>query len=269
MPADPLAGFRIPAKPFYLPQGRESEIFLAAAEARLPVMLKGPTGCGKTRFLARMAFDLNRPLITVACHEDLTAPDLVGRYLFVEGETRWIDGPLTLAVRHGAVCYLDEIVEARRDSLAILHPLLDDRRILVVEKQGQVLKAHDDLLVVISYNPGYQSVLKDLKISTAQRFVTLNFDYPDREAEAEIVAQEARVDEALARRLVQAGQRIRRLKEVGLAEGASTRLLIYAGQLVRRGLAPLEAARVSLLNPLTDDEDLKAAIDGVIQDVFG
>ncbi|MBW1712915.1 MAG: CbbQ/NirQ/NorQ/GpvN family protein [Deltaproteobacteria bacterium] len=263
-----LSGFLIEQEPFYLPQGREMDIFRAAARARLPVMLKGPTGCGKTRFLARMAFELKRPLITVACHEDLTGPDLVGRHLFVGGETRWLDGPLALAVRQGGICYLDEIVEARQDCLVILHPLLDERRILVVEKLGQVLKAADDFLLAVSYNPGYQSALKDLKISTAQRFVALDFDYPNQEAEVQIVSQEAGVKPDLAQSLVQAGQRIRRLKEVGLAEGASTRLLIYAGQLTRRGLSPAEAAHVCLRNPLTDDADLREAVSGVIADVF-
>ena len=199
---DPLKDFRVGEEPFYLPRGRETEVFQAAAAARLPVLLKGPTGCGKTRFLSRMAFDLDRPLITVACHEDLSGPDLVGRYLFLEGETRWTDGPLTLAVRHGAICYLDEIVEGRQDSLAILHPLLDDRRILVVEKLGRVVRAHPDFLPVVSYNPGYQSALKDLKVSTAQRFAALEFDYPEPPAETRIIMSEAGADPALAKRLV-------------------------------------------------------------------
>ncbi len=266
---DPLQDFRIPEEPFYLPRQREVEVFKAAARARLPVLLKGPTGCGKTRFLARMAFELERPLITVACHEDLSGPDLVGRYLFHEGETRWIDGPLTMAVRHGAICYLDEIVEGRQDSLALLHPLLDDRRILVVEKQGRAIKAHPDFLPVISYNPGYQSALKDLKISTAQRFAALEFDYPRPETEAEVVMGEAGADPALAEQLVRAAHRIRRLKEVGLAEGASTRLLVYAAKLINQGLSPLEAAETCLQTPLTDDEDLKEAVSGIIADIFG
>ena len=266
---DPLQGFRIGAEPFYLPQGREMEIFRAAARARLPVLLKGPTGCGKTRFLSRMAFELKRPLITVACHEDLSGPDLVGRFLFSEGQTTWSDGPLTLAVRHGAVCYLDEIVEGRQDSLALLHPLLDDRRILVVEKLGRVVEAHPDFLPVVSYNPGYQSALKDLKVSTAQRFAALEFDYPAPEVEAEIIAGEAGVDPELARQLVQAAIRIRRLKEVGLPEGASTRLLIYAAKLIKAGLGRVEAAKTCILTPITDDEDLKEAISGIIADIFG
>ena len=266
---DPLEGFRIGEQPFYLPQRREMEIFKAAAWARLPVLLKGPTGCGKTRFLSRMAFELQRPLITVACHEDLSGPDLVGRYLFIDGETRWSDGPLTMAVRHGAICYLDEIVEGRQDSLAILHPLLDDRRILVVEKLGRIIKAHPDFLPVVSYNPGYQSALKDLKISTAQRFAALEFDYPAPQSEAEIITGETGADSALADRLVRAVQRIRQLKEVGLAEGASTRLLIYAARLIREGLSEIEAAETCLLTPLTDDEDLKEAISGIISDIFG
>jgi len=268
MAARALDGFRIKSEPFYLARGREVEIFRAAAAARLPVMLKGPTGCGKTRFLARLAFELDRPLVTVACHEDLTAPDLVGRYLFLDGQTKWADGPLTLAVRHGAICYLDEIVEARRDSLVVLHPLLDDRRILVMEKLGQVLAAHPDFLLVVSYNPGYQSALKDLKVSTAQRFVALDFDYPRPEDEARIIVREAGAPPELAARLVEIGVKIRRLKEAGLSEGASTRLLIYAALLVGQGLGPREAARVSLLNPLTDDQDLRQAIAAVIDDVL-
>ena len=266
---DPLQDFRIPEQPFYLPRDREMDVFRAAARARLPVLLKGPTGCGKTRFLARMAFDLGRPLITVACHEDLSGPDLVGRYLFQEGETRWIDGPLTLAVRHGAICYLDEIVEGRQDSLALLHPLLDDRRILVVEKLGRVLKAHPDFLPVVSYNPGYQSALKDLKVSTAQRFAALEFDYPLPETEVEIIVGEAGANPALADQLVRAAHRIRKLKEVGLAEGASTRLLIYAAQLMAQGLDPVKAVQACLQTPLTDDQDLKQAISGIITDIFG
>jgi nitric oxide reductase NorQ protein len=266
---DPLQGFRIGKEPFYLPRGREMEIFKAAAKANLPVLLKGPTGCGKTRFLSRMAYELGRPLITVACHEDLSGPDLVGRYLFLEGETRWTDGPLTLAVRHGAICYLDEIVEGRQDSLAILHPLLDDRRMLVVEKLGRVITAHPDFLPVVSYNPGYQSALKDLKVSTAQRFAALEFDYPEPWAEAEIIVGEAGADPALAEKLVRIAQRIRLLKEVGLVEGASTRLLIYAAKLIKEGVSEAEAAQACLLTPLTDDEDLKEAISGIISDIFG
>lgn len=265
---DELAGFRIDREPYYLDRLGESEVFSAAAAARLPVMLKGPTGCGKTRFLSRMAWELNRPLVTVACHEDLTAPDLVGRWLLRDGETVWSDGPLTLAARHGGLCYLDEIVEARHDSLSILHPLLDDRRMLVIEKLGRVVRAHPDFLLVISYNPGYQSALKDLKISMAQRFVALDFDYPPAGDEAEVVAREAGVDMDLAARLVEAGRAIRRLKEVGLAEGASTRLLVYAAQLMARGLDQSRAVRAALLSPLTDDDDLRPAIESILSDYF-
>lgn len=266
--ADPLAGFRIREEPYYLPLGREAEIFRAAAEERLPIMLKGPTGCGKTRFLAWMAYRLGRPLITVACHEDLSGPDLVGRHLLLGGETRWLDGPLSLAAKHGAICYLDEIVEARQDSLVILHPLLDERRLLVLERLGQAVEADPDFLPVVSYNPGYQSALKDLKVSTAQRFVVIDFDYPDPGAEELIIRTESGVDEQLAQALVTAAAGIRRLKEAGLAEGASTRLLIHAARLIRAGLQPLEAARACLRNPLTDDEELKAAIDAILTDLF-
>jgi nitric oxide reductase NorQ protein len=193
----------------------------------------------------------------------------VGRHLLLEGETRWVDGPLSLAVRHGAICYLDEIVEARQDSLVILHPLLDERRMLVVERLGKVIRAARDFLPVISYNPGYQSALKELKVSTAQRFAALDFDYPPPEAERVIVTQEAGVGEELAEKLVRAGGRIRGLKEAGLAEGASTRLLIYTGRLIKAGLGPPQAARACLLGPLTDDQDLREAIGGVLEDVFG
>lgn len=263
-----LAGFRILSEPFYLDQASESRVFSAAASARLPVMLKGPTGCGKTRFLSRMAWQMNRPLVTVACHEDLTAPDLVGRWLLSGGSTKWSDGPLTLAVRHGGICYLDEIVEARQDSLSILHPLLDDRRLLIMEKLGRALTAHPDFLLVVSYNPGYQSALKDLKVSMAQRFVALDFDYPDEEIETRVVIREAGVGQELAGRLVAAGKSIRRLKEVGLAEGASTRLLVYAGQLISRGLDQAAAVRAALLSPLTDDDDLRLAVEGILKDFF-
>lgn len=220
-------------EPYYLPVGNEIELFTAAYQAKLPVMLKGPTGCGKTRFVEHMAWRFKRPLVTVACHEDLSATDLVGRYLLEGEETVWHDGPLTLAVKHGAMCYLDEVVEARKDTLVLIHPLTDDRRILPVEKRRVVLEAPDEFQFVISYNPGYQSVLKDLKQSTRQRFVAIEFDYPPFDTEVAIVAHEGQVDESTARDLVTIGQKVRNLRGHGLEEGVSTRLLVYAAQLIR------------------------------------
>ena len=225
----------IDAQPYYLSSGDETALFEAAFGARLPVMLKGPTGCGKTRFVEYMAWRLKRPLVTVSCHEDLFASDLVGRYLLRDEQTVWTDGPLTAAVRTGAICYLDEIVEARKDTTVVIHPLTDNRRLLSIDKKGEVIRAHPDFMMVISYNPGYQSVLKDLKQSTRQRFVGLVFDYPEPEKEAAIVAHEGGVDEALAGRLVALAAKIRNIREHGLTEGASTRLLIYAAQLIRGG----------------------------------
>lgn len=236
--------YRVTAEPYYLAVAREVELFEAAYAARLPVMLKGPTGSGKTRFVEHMAWRLERPLITVACHEDLSATDLVGRFLLEGEETVWHDGPLTRAVRNGAICYLDEVVEARKDTIVIIHPLTDDRRRLPIEKRGTVLDAPDDFLLVVSYNPGYQSILKDLKQSTRQRFVALEFDYPPPEMEVEIVAREGGVDEGVARDLVLIGQKVRNLRGHGLEEGVSTRLLIYAAQMIARGIPPIAAAEV-------------------------
>jgi len=264
--------------PFYLPIGDEVPVFTAAWEARLPVLLKGPTGCGKTRFVEFMAATLprRRPsggvpgnLITVACHEDLTGSDLVGRYLIKGDETLWIDGPLTRAVREGAVCYLDEIVEARKDTIVLIHPLTDHRRILPVDKTGEILEAHPDFLLVLSYNPGYQSVLKDLKPSTRQRFVAIDFDYPPRDLEARIVAHESGLDLDVALRLAKLGEKVRHLKSSGLAEGVSTRLLVYAAQLMRRGVPPRRACTVAVSHALTDDADSQRAIDDVAGAIFG
>jgi nitric oxide reductase NorQ protein len=265
--------------PFYLPVGDEVRVFTAAWEARLPVLLKGPTGCGKTRFVEYMAATLprRRPaptalpgnLITVACHEDLTGSDLVGRYLIKGDETVWIDGPLTRAVRDGAICYLDEIVEARKDTIVLIHPLTDHRRILPVDKTGEILEAHPDFLLVLSYNPGYQSVLKDLKPSTRQRFVAIDFDYPARDLEARIVAHESGVDLDQAMALAKLGEKVRHLTSSGLAEGVSTRLLVYAGQLIRQGLAPRRACTVAVSHALTDDADSQRAIDDVAGAIFG
>ncbi len=260
--------YRIRVEPFYLESGREVDLFEAAYAARLPVMLKGPTGCGKTRFVRHMAWRLGLPLVTVACHEDLFASDLVGRYLLKDGQTVWNDGPLTRAVRMGAICYLDEIVEARKDTTVVIHPLTDDRRLLSIDKKGEIVPAHPDFMMVISYNPGYQSVLKDLKQSTRQRFVALSFDYPDPDREARIVAREGGVAPEVARQLVDLGARIRNIREHGLAEGASTRLLIYAARLMVGGIAPVEACRIAVSQPLTDDDRLLETLADLIADSF-
>src|ERR1044072_4030838 len=222
-----IQDYRVATEPYYLPVGREVELFQAAHSAHLPVILKGPTGCGKTRFVEHIAWRLELPLITVACHEVLSATDLVGRFLLEGEETIWHDGPLTRAVRNGAICYLDEVVEARKDTIVIIHPLTDDRRRLPIEKRGTVLDAPDDFMLVVSYNPGYQSILKDLKQSTRQRFVAMEFDYPDAEAETKIVAKEGGIDESTAADLVKIGQKVRNLRGHGLEERVSTRLLIY------------------------------------------
>jgi nitric oxide reductase NorQ protein len=255
-------------EPFYLAVGREVELFEAAQAARLPVMLKGPTGCGKTRFVEHMAWRLGRPLITVACHEDLSATDLVGRFLLEGNETIWHDGPLTAAVRGGAICYLDEVVEARKDTVVIIHPLTDHRRRLPIEKRGTILDAPDDFMLVVSYNPGYQSILKDMKQSTRQRFVALEFDYPPAELEAEIVAREGGVELQSARDLVLIGQKVRNLRGHGLEEGVSTRLLIYAAQLTARGIPASAAAEVALCSPITDDRDLQRSIREIVTTVI-
>lgn len=255
-------------EPFYLPGNNEIDIFKAASAGSLPVMLKGPTGCGKTRFVEHMAYQLKRPLITVACHEDLFASDLIGRYLLKNDETVWTDGPLTLAVRMGAICYLDEVVEARKDTTVVIHPLTDNRRTLSIDKKGEVLKAHPHFMLVISYNPGYQSVLKDLKQSTRQRFVSLCFDYPEPEAEQSIVVAEGGVDNDTAGMLVRLANKIRNIKEQGLAEGASTRLLIYAARLVTMGIDLKEACFAAVCQPLTDDERLQEILADLIEDLF-
>jgi len=254
--------------PFYLAAGSEIALFQAAYAARLPVMLKGPTGCGKTRFVQHMAHRLGRPLITVACHEDLFASDLIGRHLLLHNETVWVDGPLTRAVRGGAICYLDEVVEARKDTTVVIHPLTDNRRLLTIDKTNEALTAHPDFMLVVSYNPGYQSVLKDLKQSTRQRFVALDFTYPDPEKEARIVAVEGRVEAGTAGRLVALGTKIRNIREHGLAEGASTRLLIHAAHLMGQGIDPQLACRTAICQPLSDDEGLQAAMEDLIRDFF-
>ena len=260
--------YRVTDEPFYLAVAREVELFEAAHAAHLPVMLKGPTGCGKTRFVEHMAWRLARPLITIACHEDLSATDLVGRFLLEGEETIWHDGPLTTAVKAGAICYLDEVVEARKDTVVIIHPLTDDRRRLPIEKRGTVLDAPPEFMLVVSYNPGYQSILKDLKQSTRQRFVALEFDYPPPELEAEIVAREGRVDEGTARDLVLIGQKIRNLRGHGLEEGVSTRLLIYAAQMIARGIPAVAAAEVAMCTPITDDRELQRSIREIVTTVI-
>lgn len=263
-PVDDEAG-----APYYEAQKNEVEIFEAAYKKRLPVMLKGPTGCGKTRFLEYMAWRLKRPLVTVSCHEDLTSSDLVGRFL-LEGEaTVWQDGPLTRAVKAGAICYLDEIVEARTDSTVIIHPLTDHRRQLPLEKKGQEIEAHEDFMLVISYNPGYQTVLKDLKPSTKQRFIGINFDYPREEIERKIIQNEVpELDSAQVEKLVAAGRRARTLKDHGLEEATSTRALVYAGNMMVAGIEPVEACKAALVNPVTDDPELAEALMEIIKAHF-
>ena len=265
---DFITGAKIDKEPYYVPIKNEIEIFKLCFKSRLPVMLKGPTGCGKTRFIEHMAYKLQIPLITVACHEDMTAGDLVGRYLFKNDETVWVDGPLTTAVRNGAICYLDEIVEARKDTTVLIHPLTDDRRILPVEKKDEIIKAHRNFMLIISYNPGYQSILKELKQSTKQRFVAMNFDYPPFPLEVEIVAHESGIAYDEANRLVKLGEGIRQIKDFGLSEGVSTRLLIYAGHLIRDGLVPKDACLVSICQPITDDQSVMKAIKELISDIF-
>ena len=264
-------------EPYYLPLADEVAIFQAAYEARLPVLLKGPTGCGKTRFVEHMAWRLYRheqpsqlaqPLITISCHEDLTATDLVGRYLLRGDETVWQDGPLTSAVRSGAICYLDEVVEARKDTTVLIHSLTDHRRMLPIDKTGELVSAHEDFLLVISYNPGYQSVLKDLKPSTRQRFVSLEFDYPAEEQEALIISHETGVDAELAARLALIGAKVRNLKEHGFEEGVSTRLLIYTGSLVGRGVDARRAADIAIVNAVSDDPTVQEAIADIVDVVL-
>jgi nitric oxide reductase NorQ protein len=260
--------YAIETEPFYLETGDEIQLFEAAASSQLPVMLKGPTGCGKTRLVEHMAFRLRRPLITVSCHEDLFASDLIGRYLLKDDETVWVDGPLTRAVRMGAICYLDEIVEARKDTTVVIHPLTDNRRTLSIDKKGEVVQAHPDFQMVISYNPGYQSVLKDLKQSTRQRFVAFSFDYPAPDDEAQIIAAEAVVDRQIADKLVTLAGKIRNIREQGLSEGASTRLLIYAAVLIRGGIPFKKACTAALCQPLTDDDRLQETLEDLIEDLL-
>lgn len=256
------------AAPYYLPAGHEVEVFEQCHARHLAVMLKGPTGCGKTRFVEHMAWRLKRPLVTLSCHDDLTASDLIGRFLVRHDGTQWQDGPVTRAVRIGAICYLDEVVEARQDTVVVLHPLTDHRRTLPIDKTGEVVEAAPGFQLVVSYNPGYQRLLKDLKPSTRQRFVALDFDFPSPEREAAIVAREGGADDATARGLVELGRRLRGLQDRGLAEAPSTRLLIAAARLAAGGVALRDASYAAVVAPLSDDEALVAAMRDLVDATF-
>ena len=266
--SDFAAQYQIHSEPYYRAVGDEIALFEAAYAARMPMMLKGPTGCGKTRFMEYMAWKLGKPLVTLACNEDMTSSDLVGRYLLDASGTHWQDGPLTLAVRNGAICYLDEVVEARQDTTVVIHPLTDTRRMLPLDKKNEMVTAHRDFQLVVSYNPGYQSVLKDLKQSTKQRFGALDFGYPSHDIEAEIVIHESGVDAQSAGKLASIAERSRNLKGHGLDEGTSTRMLIYAGQLIARNIEPVAACRVALVRPITDDPDMRDALDAIVRTYF-
>jgi len=255
--------------PFYEPQGHEIELFMHAYEHRLPVLIKGPTGCGKTRFISYMAERLGLPLYTVACHDDLSASDLVGRHLIGDGETVWSDGPLTRAVRTGGICYLDEVVEARKDTTVVIHPLTDDRRILPIDRTGETLQAPDNFMLVVSYNPGYQNLLKGMKPSTRQRFVSMSFDYLPAAAEVEVLLNETAVDKAIAEQLVILANGLRQLKDQDLEEGASTRLLVYTATLISTGFDPVKACRAGMIEPLSDDPDTIAGLMELVQAAFG
>jgi len=260
--------YQINEEPYYESQEDEVALYSAAYDARLPVMIKGPTGCGKSRFIEHMAWKLGKPLITVACNEDMTASDLVGRYLLDANGTRWVDGPLTTAARIGAICYLDEVVEARQDTTVVIHPLTDHRRNLPLDKKGEVIEAHPDFQLVISYNPGYQSLMKDLKQSTKQRFSALEFDYPTATVEACIITKEGNTTEEIAQKLVKIAVTARNLKGHGLDEGISTRLLVYAASLMNKGIEAKAACRMALVRPITDDADIRDTLDHAIDAVF-
>jgi len=260
--------YKITEEPFYEAQSDEVALYEAAYKSRMPVMVKGPTGCGKSRFIEHMAYKLGKPLITVACNEDMTASDLVGRYLLDANGTRWLDGPLTTAARIGAICYLDEIVEARQDTTVVIHPLTDHRRTLPLDKKGELIEAHPDFQLVISYNPGYQSMMKDLKQSTKQRFTGLDFDYPDTKVEAEIVSKEAGIDADTAAKLVKVAHTARHLKGHGLDEGISTRLLVYAATLINNGIEAKRACNMALVTPITDDKDIRSTLIHSIDSIF-
>ncbi|MCW8929833.1 MAG: CbbQ/NirQ/NorQ/GpvN family protein [Gammaproteobacteria bacterium] len=255
--------------PFYSPQGNEESLFEHAYGNQLPVLLKGPTGSGKTRFIAHMAAQLNLPLYTVSCHDDLTASDLVGRYLIGDGQTVWNDGPLTRAVREGGICYLDEVVEARKDTTVVIHPLTDDRRILPIDRTGETLHAPDNFMLVVSYNPGYQSMMKGLKPSTRQRFISMSFNYLKPSQEQEVVEKETGIESHMAKKLVAMANALRQLKDHDLEEGASTRLLVYTARLIKSGFDPVEACLAGLIEPLSDEEDVVSALMEVVYASFG
>ncbi len=261
--------FRVQFEPNYIPQQDEQQLFEAAFRSRIPLIVKGPTGCGKTRFIEHMAYSLDVPLITVSCHEDLTAADLVGRYLFKDEQTVWHDGPLTLGVRYGGICYLDEIVEARKDTTVIIHSLTDDRRILYIDKTGEVLRAHKNFMMVLSYNPGYQSIVKDLKQSTKQRFASITFDNPTVEVETRIIETETGLAGEESHKLAEMGAKIRALKGYGLDEGVSSRLLVYVGRLMKEGLTPIEACHCAITQTLTDEAEVMNSITNIIKLYFG
>lgn len=260
--------YKISKEPYYESVGKEIELYEAAYNARMPMMLKGPTGCGKSRFVEYMAYKLDRPLITVACNEDMTASDLIGRFLLDKDGTKWQDGPLTTAARIGAICYLDEVVEARQDTTVVIHPLTDHRRSLPLDKKGELIEAHEDFQLVISYNPGYQSLMKDLKQSTKQRFGALDFDYPEEDKEVAIVTKESGIDKEISSKLVQIAHRARNLKGHGLDEGISTRLLVYAGQLINKGIDPVAACNMTMVTPLTDDPDMRETLAAAVATFF-
>lgn len=260
--------FTIEKEPFYLPTQNEVQIFRTAWENKIPVLLKGPTGCGKTRFVSAMAYQLGLPLVTVSCHEDLSASDLIGRYLLQGNEVIWSDGPMTAAVRMGAILYLDEVVEARKDTIVAIHPLTDHRRSLAIDKLADVLQAPDTFMLVMSYNPGYQSILKELKPSTRQRFVSLEFTYPAQEVEQTILCKETNIQEDIARSLVKLAEKIRNLVNQGLEEGVSTRLLVHTARLIQGGISPKQACHVSLCLSLTDDLYMQQTITALIEDYF-
>lgn len=263
-----IESYKIKQEPYYQPQADEIELYEAAYAERLPVMLKGPTGCGKSRFVEHMAWRLGKPLITVACNEDMTANDLVGRFLLDKDGTRWADGPLTLAARIGAICYLDEIVEARQDTTVVIHPLTDYRRTLPLDKKGELIVAHPDFQLVISYNPGYQSMMKDLKQSTKQRFTAMEFNYAGADVEAAIIEKETGVNSEVSHKLVGIAQRARALKGHGLDEGISTRLLVYAAKMINRGVDPKRACRMAMTTPITDDVDVRDTLEHAIDSYF-
>lgn len=266
---DRIRPFLVEEEPYYRASGNEVELFSAAVARGLPMILKGPTGCGKTRFVEHMAWRLKLPLVTMACNEDMTSSDLVGRWLLDADGTVWHDGPLTMAVRHGAICYLDEVVEARQDTTVVIHPLTDERRILPLDKRGEIVKAHPNFRLVVSYNPGYQSAAKDLKPSTRQRFGAIDFDFPDQNIETEVVAHESSIETAMAEKLVAIAQQSRALRGRGLDEGMSTRMLVHAGALIAEGISPHEACALAMTTPLTDDRDLQIALGGFVEAQFG